>query len=49
MVAGQIGMRISSSGDKTLSLDGLQDTVAPVAGWWMFTKKLQGGSSKDKL
>lgn len=49
MVAGQIGMRVSSSGDKGLSAGGLQDTVAPVAGWWIFTKRPGGGSSEDQL
>ncbi|KAF7358868.1 hypothetical protein MSAN_01226900 [Mycena sanguinolenta] len=39
MVAGVIGTQVSSSGDKTLSKDGKDDTVRPVAGWWMFAKK----------
>ena len=39
MVAGQVGMRARSSGDKSLVPDGWRDTVSPVAGWWIFTKK----------
>ncbi|KAJ7681995.1 hypothetical protein DFH06DRAFT_953365, partial [Mycena polygramma] len=38
MVAGMIGTRISSSGDTGLSEEGKDDTVRPVAGWWMFKK-----------
>ncbi|KAJ7127563.1 hypothetical protein C8R43DRAFT_696662 [Mycena crocata] len=38
MVAGTIGMRVSSSGDRALSESGEDDTVQPVAGWWMFVK-----------
>ncbi|KAJ7621048.1 hypothetical protein FB45DRAFT_1062089 [Roridomyces roridus] len=37
MVAGNIGTRVSSSGDRSLSASGTNDTVQPVAGWWMFT------------
>jgi hypothetical protein len=39
MIAGMVGTRVSSSGDTALSEDGRNDTVRPVAGWWMFTKK----------
>ncbi|KAF8191866.1 hypothetical protein K438DRAFT_2018101 [Mycena galopus ATCC 62051] len=39
MIAGSVGTRVSSSGDTSLSVDGKDDTVRPVAGWWMFTKK----------
>ncbi|KAJ7866249.1 hypothetical protein B0H14DRAFT_2733207 [Mycena olivaceomarginata] len=38
MIAGMVGTRVSSSDDTTLSEDGRDDTVRPVAGWWMFTK-----------
>ncbi|KAJ7224975.1 hypothetical protein B0H12DRAFT_1240757 [Mycena haematopus] len=38
MVAGMVGTQVSSSGDTTLSANGKDDTVRPVAGWWMFTK-----------
>ncbi|KAJ7673662.1 hypothetical protein DFH06DRAFT_908669, partial [Mycena polygramma] len=38
MVAGMIGTRISSSGDTELSEEGKDDTLRPVAGWWMFRK-----------
>ncbi|KAJ7105180.1 hypothetical protein C8R44DRAFT_681506 [Mycena epipterygia] len=39
MVAGLVGTSVSSSGDTALSETGTDDTVRPVAGWWMFTKK----------
>ncbi|KAJ7510575.1 hypothetical protein B0H11DRAFT_2401908 [Mycena galericulata] len=39
MVAGLVGMRVSSSKDIALSADGEDDTVSPVAGWWMLMKK----------
>ncbi|KAJ6531219.1 hypothetical protein B0H19DRAFT_873521, partial [Mycena capillaripes] len=38
MVAGVVGTRVSSSGDRALSAGGVDDTVQPVAGWWMFIK-----------
>ncbi|KAJ7485952.1 hypothetical protein FB451DRAFT_1231506 [Mycena latifolia] len=38
MVAGLVGMNVSSSGDRALSGSGEDDTVSPVAGWWMFVK-----------
>ncbi|KAJ7092901.1 hypothetical protein B0H15DRAFT_938478 [Mycena belliarum] len=38
MTAGMIGMRVSSSDDLGLSAIGKNDTVRPVAGWWIFTK-----------
>ncbi|KII90180.1 hypothetical protein PLICRDRAFT_40375 [Plicaturopsis crispa FD-325 SS-3] len=41
MVAGLVGMRVSNSGDKALSEKGEKDTLAPVAGWWIFTKGVQ--------
>ncbi|KAK7058121.1 hypothetical protein R3P38DRAFT_3385198 [Favolaschia claudopus] len=36
MVAGMIGTLVTSSGDDKLSAQGKDDTVRPVAGWWMF-------------
>lgn len=36
MVAGMVGTRVSSSGETT---QGKNDTVRPVAGWWMYVKK----------
>ncbi|KAJ7748313.1 hypothetical protein DFH07DRAFT_869373 [Mycena maculata] len=39
MVAGLIGMGVSSSGDESLSAAGEDDMVRPIPGWWMFTKK----------
>ncbi|KAJ7493372.1 hypothetical protein B0H11DRAFT_960662 [Mycena galericulata] len=38
MVAGSVGLRVSSSGDRTLSPSGTDDTVRPLLGWWMFIK-----------
>ncbi|KAJ7621049.1 hypothetical protein FB45DRAFT_1032315 [Roridomyces roridus] len=37
MVAGTVGIRVTSSGDRTLSASGVDDTVQPVVGWWLFT------------
>ncbi|KAF8883158.1 hypothetical protein CPB84DRAFT_1965226 [Gymnopilus junonius] len=47
MVAGQVGMRLSSSSGAIgegapLNADDKKDTVQPVAGWWMFTKLFEG-------
>ncbi|KAJ7897549.1 hypothetical protein B0H14DRAFT_3589384 [Mycena olivaceomarginata] len=42
MVAGNVGMRVSSSGDCKLSEWGADDTVRPVAGWWLFVKDEEG-------
>ncbi|KAJ7762050.1 hypothetical protein DFH07DRAFT_903245 [Mycena maculata] len=39
MVAGTVGTRVSSSGDRALSASGADDTVQPVAGWWLFVKE----------
>jgi hypothetical protein len=39
MVAGSVGMRVSSSGDVSLSPGGEDDTVRPVVGWWLFVKE----------
>ncbi|KAJ7626796.1 hypothetical protein FB45DRAFT_1029194 [Roridomyces roridus] len=38
MMAGMMGMRVSSSGDFDLSLNGENDTVQPAAAWWMCAK-----------
>ncbi|KAJ7143034.1 hypothetical protein C8R44DRAFT_692575 [Mycena epipterygia] len=39
MVAGMIGMHVSSSQDLALSPTGQDDTLQPAAGWWICTKK----------
>ncbi|KAJ7617285.1 hypothetical protein FB45DRAFT_756582, partial [Roridomyces roridus] len=39
MLAGMVGMHVSSSGDPSLSSSGENDTVRPVAGWWICVKK----------
>lgn len=39
MVAGMVGMRVSSSHDLALSETGTDDVVQPVSGWWMYIKK----------
>ncbi|KAJ7124235.1 hypothetical protein C8R44DRAFT_852206 [Mycena epipterygia] len=39
MVAGMVGMHVSSSQDLALSLTGQDDTLQPAAGWWICTKK----------
>ncbi|KAJ7441511.1 hypothetical protein B0H11DRAFT_1827130 [Mycena galericulata] len=39
MVAGMVGMQVSSSGNNIVSATGTDDTVRPVSGWWMYTKK----------
>jgi len=36
MVAGSVGMRISSSGTKLESGETGVDTVQPASGWWMY-------------
>ncbi|KAJ6450397.1 hypothetical protein C8R45DRAFT_849032 [Mycena sanguinolenta] len=38
MVAGMIGMQVSSSGDPALSSFGTDDVVRPVSGWCMYIK-----------
>ncbi|KAF8198682.1 hypothetical protein K438DRAFT_1933439 [Mycena galopus ATCC 62051] len=38
MVAGSVATRVSSSGDAALSENGADDTVRPIAGWWLFVK-----------
>ncbi|KAJ7488013.1 hypothetical protein FB451DRAFT_1025761 [Mycena latifolia] len=47
MVAGLVGARTSSSGDTALSPGGADDTVQPLAGWWMFTKKAEEPERED--
>ena len=39
MVAGLVATRVSDSGDTSLSESGIRDTVSPVSGWWIFTKR----------
>ncbi|KAJ6573513.1 hypothetical protein DFH09DRAFT_1152020 [Mycena vulgaris] len=39
MLAGLVGARVSSSADRTLSASGENDTIHPVPGWWICTKK----------
>jgi hypothetical protein len=39
MVTNTGGTRVSSSHDVTLSSSGEDDTVRPVAGWWLFVKE----------
>jgi hypothetical protein len=36
LTAGLVGTQISSSNDSGLSATGVNDTVRPLAGWWMF-------------
>jgi hypothetical protein len=38
MIGGHVAMRVGSSGDEALSVGGRDDTVAPMAGWWLFVK-----------
>ncbi|KAF7336348.1 hypothetical protein MVEN_02183300 [Mycena venus] len=42
MLAGMVGTQVVSSGDKVLSDEGKDDTVRPVAGWWMYVKNVDG-------
>jgi hypothetical protein len=39
MVAGMVGMQVSSSGDTKLSPAGADDVVRPVSGWCIYVKK----------
>lgn len=48
MMAGMVGMTVSSSGDLELSSSGKSDTVRPVAGWWFCTKKKNVMSAKEE-
>ncbi|KAJ7749806.1 hypothetical protein DFH07DRAFT_828430 [Mycena maculata] len=43
MVAGMVGMQVSSSHDLTLSSTGTNDVVQPVSGWFLYTKKVPHG------
>ncbi|KAJ6450398.1 hypothetical protein C8R45DRAFT_1043532 [Mycena sanguinolenta] len=38
MVAGMIGMQVSSSGDPALSSTGTDDVIRPISGWCMYIK-----------
>ncbi|KAF9171509.1 hypothetical protein BGX21_001821 [Mortierella sp. AD011] len=49
MVAGHVGIQISSSGDKTLSSTGERDTVGPAAGWWIFSTLPEDKTPKNTL
>ncbi|KAJ7247380.1 hypothetical protein B0H12DRAFT_1324885 [Mycena haematopus] len=46
MVAGSIGTRVSSSGDRALSPCGADDTVQPILGWWFFVKDEENTEEK---
>jgi hypothetical protein len=48
MVAGSIGTRVSSSGDCALSASGEDDTVRPIAGWWLFIKDEKGMDKRSE-
>ncbi|KAJ7618664.1 hypothetical protein FB45DRAFT_1097301 [Roridomyces roridus] len=48
MLAGMVGMQVSSSGDQSLSSNGENDTVRPVAGWWICVKKQNVISAQEE-
>ncbi|KAF8143567.1 hypothetical protein K438DRAFT_1993783 [Mycena galopus ATCC 62051] len=48
MVAGSVGTRVLSSGDRALSAGGADDTVQPVAGWWLFVKDQEKREKREK-
>ncbi|KAJ7608236.1 hypothetical protein FB45DRAFT_982649 [Roridomyces roridus] len=48
MLAGMVGMHVSSSGDVGLSSSGKNDTVRPVAGWWICVKKQNVISAQEE-
>ncbi|KAJ7604153.1 hypothetical protein FB45DRAFT_851370 [Roridomyces roridus] len=48
MLAGVIGTRISSSGDTTVSASGENDTVHPLAGWWICARKEKVVSAEEE-
>ncbi|KAJ7633289.1 hypothetical protein FB45DRAFT_1148979 [Roridomyces roridus] len=48
MLAGMVGMHVSSSGDQSLSSSGENDTVRPVAGWWICVKKQNVISAEEE-
>ncbi|KAF9072083.1 hypothetical protein BDP27DRAFT_1361330 [Rhodocollybia butyracea] len=39
MVSGLVGMQVCDSNDKTLSPEGLRDTIKPAPGWWIFIQR----------
>ncbi|KAJ6528256.1 hypothetical protein DFH09DRAFT_1327835 [Mycena vulgaris] len=49
MVSGMVGTGVSSSGDFKVSPTGEDDTVHPVAGWWIFTKKEKAVDEREEL
>ncbi|KAJ7910060.1 hypothetical protein B0H13DRAFT_2013234 [Mycena leptocephala] len=49
MLAGMVGMRVSSSADPMLSSSGENDTVHPVPGWWICTKKQNVVSAQEEF
>ncbi|KAJ7133112.1 hypothetical protein C8R44DRAFT_899458, partial [Mycena epipterygia] len=48
MVAGMVGKQVSSSDDPSLSSTGKDDTLQPVAGWWICTKKENVMSEREE-
>ncbi|KAJ7433488.1 hypothetical protein B0H11DRAFT_2121577 [Mycena galericulata] len=48
MLAGMVGERVSSSADPMLSSSGENDTVHPVPGWWICTKKQNVVSAEEE-
>ncbi|VDC04764.1 unnamed protein product [Peniophora sp. CBMAI 1063] len=46
MVAGIVGASVLDSGSTEVSLTGVKDTIAPAAGWWLYTKK---GADRENL
>ena len=49
IVAGIVGTEVRSSGDRTLSTSGKNDTLAPISGWWMFIKKSGDVESRESI
>ncbi|KAK7059917.1 hypothetical protein R3P38DRAFT_2759278 [Favolaschia claudopus] len=48
MVAGNIAMSVTSSNDPLISPGGINDTVRPLAGWWLFIKDETDMQAKAK-
>ncbi|KAJ7811056.1 hypothetical protein B0H14DRAFT_2861031 [Mycena olivaceomarginata] len=48
MLVGMVGGRVSSSADPMLSLSGQNDTIHPVPGWWICTKKQNVVSAQEE-